>query len=51
MTKDTKKPTSFTMSDTAQALLAKIGNHHGLSSKSGVVEMLIRAEARRLNLE
>jgi len=45
-----KKPTSFSITERADELLAKIANHHGIS-RSSVIEMLIRAEARKLALE
>lgn len=45
-----KKPTSFSISERADELLGRISEHHGIS-RSAVIEMLVRAEARTLALE
>lgn len=45
-----KKPTSFSISERADELLARLSEHHGIS-RSSVIEMLLRAEARKLALE
>lgn len=45
-----KKPTSFSLSDKALDLITKLAVHHGLS-KTSVVEMIVRDEARKLGLE
>lgn len=50
MTQKKRKPTSFSLSEKAMDLIAKIADHHGLN-KTLVIEMLVREEARKLGLE
>ena len=50
MTQKKRKPTSFSLSERALDLIAKIAEHHGLN-KTLVIEMLVREEARKLGLE
>lgn len=50
MTLKPKKPTSFSISEKAHDLLAKLAEYHGLS-KTAQIETLVRAEARKLGLE
>ena len=45
-----KKVTSFSISERADEILAKLAEFHGVS-RSSVIEMLVRAEARKLALE
>lgn len=45
-----RKPTSFSLSEKALDLIAKIADHHGLN-KTLTVEMIVREEARKLGLE
>ncbi len=45
-----KKGTSFSLSEKALDLIAKLADHHGLN-KTLTLEMLVRQEARKLGLE
>lgn len=45
-----RKPTSFSLSEHAMILIGKLADRHGLS-KTAVLEMLVREEARKLDLE
>lgn len=45
-----KKITSFSISERADEVLGKLAEYHGIS-RSSVIEMLLRAEARKLALE
>lgn len=45
-----KKATSFSISEVADELLGKLAEYHGIK-RTAVIEMLIRAEARKLALE
>lgn len=45
-----RKPTSFSLSEKALDLIAKIAEHHGLN-KTQMLEMMLREEARKLGLE
>lgn len=51
---DKNKPgrvtTTFSLSDKGHGCLSKIAQHYGIS-KTAVLEMLIRAEARKIGLE
>ena len=48
--KKRKPSTSFSLSEKALDLIAKLADHHGLN-KTLVVEMIVREEARKLGLE
>lgn len=50
MSQEKRKTTTFAITPLADGLLAKIAEYHGIS-RTSVIEMLVRAEARKLALE
>lgn len=50
MTSKKRKTTTFSITEKADELLTRIADHHGVS-KTSVIEMIVREEARRLGLE
>ena len=50
MTLKKRKPTSFSLSEKAVDLIAKLAEHHGLN-KTLLLEMIVREEARKIGLE
>lgn len=50
MSQEKRHKTTFAMSQKADDLLAKLAEHHGIS-RTSVLEMIVREEARKLGLE
>lgn len=50
MTQEKRLKTTFAITPKADDLLAKLAEYHGIS-RTSVIEMLVRAEARKLDLE
>ena len=50
MSQEKRQKTTFAMTQKADELLAAIAQHHGIS-RTSVLEMIVREEARKLGLE